>query len=207
MVCVKDERRGNYIWLYSNRPFWPLDPRPEDFKLLDIAHGSALENRWHGQTKIPVNVAYHANNVRKLAIVLAPEGRRALTGLYAQLHDAHEGLLKDIAKPLKEMFPDWGEMERNVDIAIYKHFGLDPDIPKDIQQVIALCDRWAAGLEAKAYHCLKNSELRSLGTPPPEIRLAAGLLDRSIDYSRDKNEFISGTRILLQTLGLPYLEV
>ena len=196
-------RVGNYIWLQSGRPFWPLDPRPEDFILEDIAHGASQENRWHGQTMTPVNVANHSNNVRKLAMVIAPVGLKALAGLYAQLHDGHEGLLKDIAKPLKEMFPEWASMEKAVDLAIYKHFGLDPVIPEEIKVIVETCDMWMAGVEARSFHCLEKKDLDRLKPVPNSIIMAANLTLNQIP-EEDKEEFICATKLLLRECSLPY---
>ena len=61
---------------------------------------------------------------------LVPE-RLALTGL---LHDASEAFTGDIAKPLKELIgPAFKDIEKSIEKAIAKHFGLEYPFPKEIK--------------------------------------------------------------------------
>lgn len=45
------ERFGNSIATYTGRWFWPLDPRPEDIVIEDIAHALSNKCRFSGHTK------------------------------------------------------------------------------------------------------------------------------------------------------------
>ena len=42
------ERRGGWCATYTGMQFWPLDPRPEDICIEDIAHALALQCRFNG---------------------------------------------------------------------------------------------------------------------------------------------------------------
>jgi len=42
------ERRGNWLQTAGGRAFFPLDPRPEDVDILDIAHALSFVCRFGG---------------------------------------------------------------------------------------------------------------------------------------------------------------
>lgn len=84
---------GEWIQTYTGRQFWPLDPRPEDVCIEDIAHALALKCRFTGHTKVFYSVAEHC--VRMSHIVPAELAMAAL------LHDAAEAYLPDVARPVK----------------------------------------------------------------------------------------------------------
>lgn len=67
------QRRGDFICTYTGRKFYPLDPRPEDVCIEDIAHALALVNRFGGHTRVPYSVAQHS----VLCCQNAPEGSTA----------------------------------------------------------------------------------------------------------------------------------
>ena len=90
------ERRGGSILTYTGRTFWPLDPRPEDIDVRDIAHALSLQCRFSGHCREFYSVAQHSCLVAEAAaqVNLA----YALPGL---LHDASEAYLIDLPSPLK----------------------------------------------------------------------------------------------------------
>jgi hypothetical protein len=45
-----DKRRGDWIQTYSGKAFWPLDPKPEDIDMVDIAHALSNKCRYQGHT-------------------------------------------------------------------------------------------------------------------------------------------------------------
>lgn len=99
-------RIGNWKQSHTNRAIYPLDPRPEDVDIEDIAHALSQENRYGGHAPFPYPVAQHSVFVSQRVGQLARQAGRgpvmirelALAGL---LHDAHEAFLKDIPSPLK----------------------------------------------------------------------------------------------------------
>lgn len=58
---------------YSGRITWPLDPRPEDVELADVAHALARINRFNGHTSVSYSVAEHSVRVSLLVEALARE--------------------------------------------------------------------------------------------------------------------------------------
>lgn len=92
------DRKGDWTVFSSGRPFWPLDPRPEDISIEDIVDGLTGICRYCGHTRWHYSVAQHSYLVSK---VVNP--RFALAGL---LHDAPEALLGDVITPVKRLIKD-----------------------------------------------------------------------------------------------------
>lgn len=85
--------RGPMMFTPSGRPFWPLDPRPEEVFIDDIAHWLAGINRYNGGTRhLTYSVAQHSLLVWEHYTYVAsrrPPSKASQLG--ALLHDGHEG--------------------------------------------------------------------------------------------------------------------
>lgn len=107
---------------------------PEVFTIEDIAKGLSVMPRFAGQAKGVISVAEHSINVAKLV----PDYMK----LEALLHDASEAYLMDIAKPIKQLLPDYvaleNEVMRHIAIQFNLSFPLDDLIKKADNQVALL---------------------------------------------------------------------
>jgi hypothetical protein len=110
------ERSGHWQLTFSGKQFFPLDPRPEDVCLEDIAHALANLCRFCGQCRKFYSVAQHSILV---AMQLPPELQ--LQGL---LHDAPEAYCGDIIQPLKVQLPQFKAIEHGIWRAIAAKFKL-----------------------------------------------------------------------------------
>lgn len=145
---MADIRLGPWIQTYTGKVFYPLDPRPEDIDIRDIAHALALVNRFGGHSRVPLSVAQHSVIVSQFV----PK-EHALAGL---LHDAAEAYLGDVPRPLKrETYFGRGYMvtEAVVWRAIAARFG----VPEELDDSIKLADSRALA-----------TETRDLMGPPPQ---------------------------------------
>ncbi|AMV24559.1 hypothetical protein VT84_09200 [Gemmata sp. SH-PL17] len=93
VTAVQSERRGDWVQTFTGRKFWPLDPRPEDVDVRDIAHALSLLCRFTGHSRTFYSVAQHS--------VLASQIVPPESALAALLHDAAEAYMGDIARPWK----------------------------------------------------------------------------------------------------------
>jgi hypothetical protein len=123
------ERFGDWLQTYSGRKFYPLDPRPEDVAIEDIAHALANTCRYAGHSLCFYSVAEHAVQV---SLHVPPQ--HALWGL---LHDAAEAYTADIPRPLKPFLFGWKEIEARVMRAVCDHFGLPHAEPPEVKAVDA----------------------------------------------------------------------
>jgi 5'-deoxynucleotidase YfbR-like HD superfamily hydrolase len=97
---------NNWIQTFTGRQFWPLDPRPEDIELLDIAHALANKCRYTGHTRSFYSVAQHS--------VLVSEIVPAADAHWGLLHDASEAYLPDVARPVKRELAGFQEIENRL---------------------------------------------------------------------------------------------
>lgn len=139
------ERIGQWMQTISGKQFWPLDPRPEDFDIEDIAHALSNVCRFGGHTKFFYTVAEHCVHVSK---VCDPE--HALEGL---LHDATEAYIGDMVRPLKRSLPEYKVIENRIAEALARRFGLTYPWPHSVK---------------KADEGVLMAEQRALLAPPPE---------------------------------------
>jgi hypothetical protein len=120
-------KRKDFIQTFSGRAVRPLDMRPEDVCLEDIAHALSMKCRYTGHTTRFYSVAEHCVRVSR---IVPPAF--ALPGL---LHDAGEAYLPDLAAPIKRAFwvnppgpskgPDtFAQVEGRVLDAIFAGLGL-----------------------------------------------------------------------------------
>ena len=120
-------RRGDWIQTAKGRQFWPLDPRPEEVHLDDIAHALSLACRFGGHCLRFYSVAEHSVHLARLCL---PEN--ALWGL---LHDASEAYLADVPRPLKRWLPGYRQAEKAVEAAIAVRFGLPLEMPSQVKSL------------------------------------------------------------------------
>lgn len=116
-------RKGDWILTYTGGRFYPLDPRPEDIDIRDIAHALSLTCRYNGHCKMFYSVAEHS--VRMLLEESLPG-----LGIWKLLHDAAEAYISDVPKPIKPMLKEFRPIEDNILRVIAERFGLPP-YPKD----------------------------------------------------------------------------
>ena len=128
-MCGAQTERGYNQSTTSGLPFWVMDPRPEDIRILDIAHHLSRITRFGGALRADVwdyTVAQHSCLVSDNC----PDGFK-LEGL---LHDAGEAYHGDLIKPIKMQVPDWKSMEHRVEAAIRAKFGLPPVISPEVKK-------------------------------------------------------------------------
>jgi len=116
----------------------PLELRPDDIRIEDIAHALSCVNRFAGHAVYPINVAQHSIMVSRLA-----DPGYELQGL---LHDASEAYLGDMTKWLK-MAPEmkfYREIEDRAQHTIFKKFGC----PEEMHPSVETADRLMVRFEA-----------------------------------------------------------
>ena len=123
------DRKGGFIATYTGKKFFPLDPRPEDIDIYDIAHALSNQCRFAGHCTGFYSVAQHC----VLVSLMCPE-EDAMWGL---MHDATESYLIDVPSPLKKCpeFSFYREAEANLMAVICDVFRLSRDEPPSVKLV------------------------------------------------------------------------
>lgn len=123
---VRSARIGDWIQTFSGRQFYPMDPRPEEIFIEDIAHSLSLQCRYAGHCLRFYSVAEHSVH---LARYVAPHN-----ALAALLHDAGEAYLVDVPRPVKPFLAGYKAAEDQVMSAVCKRFGLPAEIPAEVHR-------------------------------------------------------------------------
>jgi uncharacterized protein len=151
-------RTSNCFTTRSGKKFYPLEPRPEDICIEDIAHALAHVCRFAGHAKHFFSVAQHSVYV-SLVVRSTYEAQ-----LWALLHDASEAYLGDIVRPFKQtsMMEGYRVVEAGVMRAICERFCLPAEEPSIVrtmdQRMYATEVPWVHPLPA---HCDPR--------PPPDV--------------------------------------
>ena len=109
------ERKGSFTSLAHGGQFWPLDPRPDEIHLEDIARALAMQCRWGGHVREFVSVAQHSVMVSRHCNPYAKLGL---------LHDAAEAYLVDVPTPIKKSLEVYYKIEDRLLGVIGERFGL-----------------------------------------------------------------------------------
>lgn len=168
-----DERKGDWQQTFTGRQFWPLDPRPEDVCIEDIAHALSMQCRFAGHCRTFYSVAEHSVRVSREVerYELAMNGRYGLS-LYilmfaALLHDASEAYCVDVPRPLKPYLTGYKEIEHGVMLAIEEWAGIGTDGRSSVCEDPAI---------KRADEVLLMTEARDLmGKPPAPWGHAQGM--------------------------------
>lgn len=123
---MNNSRKGAWIQTYTGIQFWPMDPRPEEIDIRDIAHALSMLCRFNGHCQSFYSVAEHCVHVSS---IVAPENQ-----LWGLLHDAAEAYLSDIPRPIKQVLPDFKRFEDHLLTVIAKRFSLPVNIPEGVHQ-------------------------------------------------------------------------
>ncbi|MBZ9984902.1 hypothetical protein LB521_27600 [Mesorhizobium sp. BR-1-1-8] len=145
-AATERKDRGPYVLADTGR-FYPFDPRPEDVRIQDIAHGLAMSSRYNGAGRRYYSTAEHSVLIANW-IWWHASAVEALCGL---LHDAPEPLsgFGDVLRPVKDRAPIIKETETDIwRRAIAPAFGLPLELPAIVHEADSriIADEMAANM-------------------------------------------------------------
>jgi hypothetical protein len=117
-VFLSKDGKGSWLQTGSGGRVSVLDPRPEEFRLDDIARATAKLCRFNGHCIDFYSVAQHCVLGAKFAL-------KNISYFVAKeflLHDATEAYVGDMIRPVKIMIPEFGVVEDRFTVAIGKKF-------------------------------------------------------------------------------------
>ena len=142
-------RVGTAQYTFSGGEFYPLDPRPDEILLVDIAHALSNMCRFAGHVREFYSVAEHSVHVSQRAMTLwGPREGQDLAGLAGLLHDGSEAYLVDVPRPMKNhaMMKPYREAEAALQDHIYRRFGVTmtpalEDVVRDADDEVLATER------------------------------------------------------------------
>ncbi|WP_428673671.1 phosphohydrolase [Reyranella sp.] len=170
------ERIGDWMLTATGRQFWPLDPRPDEIDIEEIAAALSNVARYGGHARPGRHYSVAQHSVH-LADWFSARTHHDLAP-WALLHDAAEAYLGDVIRPLKPCLAGYAEIEARLERVIFERFGLTgalPDAVKDADtKIIGDEMRFLFPAEALAAHGLDARPRLGLAIPamrPDEARV------------------------------------
>lgn len=117
---------------YTGKTFNPMKICEDDICIEDIAHSLALMCRGSGQLLYFYSVAQHSLNCAYEAMARGYDKKHILACL---LHDASEGYIADIIRPVKRHLKDYYVIEEMIMDVIFQKYHLN-DIDKKLWREI-----------------------------------------------------------------------
>ena len=114
---------AKFIETYTGRKFYPLFPERSAISVIDIAHALSQQCRYTGHVRDFYSVAQHS-------CLLADHAERKLKAppiecLQILMHDAPEGYLVDIARPVKQYMPEYRKWDHGINDVIRQWLHVD----------------------------------------------------------------------------------
>lgn len=167
-------RPGEWMQTYSGRQFFPLDPRPEDICITDIAHALSMTCRYAGHCQRFYSIAEHSVLMFRYGLVKSKttsdvllHDNLELAAVVALFHDAAEAYTGDLPRAVKQAVKDsWRPMEHKIEDAIWTHFGLQEEAVQH-QQLVKTWDQMIVPTERKAFMRLEEVWAHDMLKPLP----------------------------------------
>src|SRR3990172_6601511 len=120
-------RFGWWMQTFLGGKVYPLDMRPDDLNIIDIAHSLSMQCRFNGHCLRYYSVSEHCCFVSD-----ACSDENKLWGL---LHDAAEAYLSDIPRPIKPYLIEYTKCENALMGVIAERYGLPLPVPEEVKRL------------------------------------------------------------------------
>ncbi|MBQ9745602.1 MAG: HD domain-containing protein [Clostridia bacterium] len=107
------------ITTFTKKTFDPLAPEAELIDVRDIAHSLSMLCRANGHFPTFYSVAQHSLNCMREA---KERGLSERVQFACLIHDASEAYISDITRPVKSALPEYKEIEKKLESAIYEKY-------------------------------------------------------------------------------------
>lgn len=126
-----EQRIGDWITTFVGKQFYPLDARPEDICIEDVAHALSHICRYGGHSREFYSVAQHSIYVQEVICDEMGLHHEYDLQLAALIHDATEAYMGDMVRPLKVSMPEYRAAEERLNFICYQ--ALCPVLPARLE--------------------------------------------------------------------------
>jgi uncharacterized protein len=122
-------RNETFIETFTGKKFGFLDPQQDEVEVYDIANALSKSCRYVGHVSDFYSVAEHCCHLYDYftSEVSDPTNKESRSVL---MHDASEAYLADIARPVKNILPDYQALEAKIEGMLAQKFDLIYPFPK-----------------------------------------------------------------------------
>jgi len=118
---------NGWIQTLQGLKIYPADPKPEQIVIGDIAGALSKMCRYNGHCKLFYSVAEHC--------VLVASKVSDTYKLEALMHDASEAYIADIARPVKPLLTNYGEIEDRLMRVIAAKYDFNWPLPSEVKDL------------------------------------------------------------------------
>lgn len=176
----------SWILTYTGVHFDPVDPKPDQIRLRDIAHALSMICRGCGHVSHFYSVAQHSLSCFEEARTRGFSERLQLACL---LHDASEAYLSDVTRPIKSEMARYLEVEDRLQKMIWCHYLGTPLNDEELEAVFAIDD----DMLAYEFHRLMREEI----SEPYVEKIAADISCGYRDPRKVEEEFLQTAKGLI----------
>ncbi|MCA3264569.1 MAG: hypothetical protein ING19_00755 [Azospirillum sp.] len=177
---TSDGRKGPWSHTFTGKGFFLLDPKPEDYDLLDAAHSLSHAPRWIGHAIHQQRTAAHSIG---LSHIIEETTGDLMAAYHAHHHDDSEYAFPDIPSPIKRSTPFFSAIERPIEIAFARALGIpleyiDHPLVKEFDKSLA-SDEYAEAMSFPPPYS-RTSRFGRIGAgvfDPGEARLPSRMLE------------------------------
>jgi len=163
-------RVGDWLCTVSGVEFYPLDPRPEEILIQDIAHALSHMCRFAGHVRAFYSVGDHSVLVaRRVMEHWGNRPGREHAGLAGLLHDGSEAYMVDVPRPIKRLafMGQYRTHETVLQHHINKKFGVE--MSPELEELVHLADNEVLATEKRdlmPHTSWEGKRLRPWALPP-----------------------------------------
>lgn len=140
LLDTVEGRPGQWMQTFTGKKFFPLDPRPGDICIEDIANGLATIRRYGGH--LPPETHYSVAEHSVLMYNWGKSQGQFMTALVALFHDAAEAYTGDLPRAMKDAIgPSWRSVEAAIERAIWKALNIPAYLVEDAMPLVKEWDQ------------------------------------------------------------------
>jgi hypothetical protein len=142
--------RGPWMLTRLGYQFYPLSPKPEDFRVFEISAALSKTCRYNGQCPQFYTVAEHCVHLANHFLAK----NEIENAKWAWAHDGAEAYIGDMIRPIKWLFEDFKKIEKSIEnVYFHEVLKLEGECPKTVMDADTLiCNDERNQLWANVYN-------------------------------------------------------
>jgi len=180
-----EKRKGDWLQTFTGRVIWPLDPRPEEIHIKDIAGPLSKMVRFGGHGLRFLSVAEHSVLIKRATAKLKYGPRLQRQALF---HDGSESIIVDVPRPIKPYLTNYKDIEHDIMLTVANKFEFEWPMHPNIKRLDDAC------LAQEIAENMRQAELAEQWRGKPTLSSMVGIRLEYWSPQRAFDEFMREAR-------------